>query len=172
MDLHPVQPLRSAWDDFISVGNQGMEYSMLMTALQTKMSGVGRDVSPSDDPSDFSVHLPAYIPQEVRPQQSDDDFNPQATCLAQLSSAEERENSTEGYCVFLYDVRLNLRCPCSGGWRLTCDIANSGRDALYEHPVEASVGADERCSTARTWAFYRFPSSPLLYACLSPHGCK
>lgn len=103
-ELIPLQPLTSAWDDFISLSNQGVEYSLLTTALQTKLGNVSRD-EPEDDVSGFSVTFPPYVPFEMQPSMADEDFDARALCIAQLSGNEDGDDSTESYCVYLFEVR-------------------------------------------------------------------
>lgn len=95
--LVPLHPLTSAWDDYITVMKNGVEGHALMTALQVPLRHLLRE---EEDGTGFKIALPPYTPLELPKTTGRDDSS--AQCLV----SDNGEGSSEGYCVFLFEVRL------------------------------------------------------------------
>lgn len=105
-DLAPLLPLTSAWDDHTLVSSQGIEYSVLVSALQTKLPNLLRDYSEQDESEGFHISFPPYAPSELQPTLIDQDLRVSAQCLARLPSIDEGDDSAESYCVFFFEHDL------------------------------------------------------------------
>ncbi|KAM5375891.1 hypothetical protein ACJZ2D_005681 [Fusarium nematophilum] len=113
LDLVPLQPLTSAWDDHTLVSNQGVEYSVLVTALHTRPKDILRD-----DSEVFHISFPPYTPSEFQPLLAERDFRVKAKCLARLPGVNERDDSAESYCVFFFEHDLSHASVESGSHRM------------------------------------------------------
>ena len=102
-ELVPLQPLISAWDDHTVVSSQGIEYSVLITALHTMLQAVLRDDNAEEDSAGFRISFPPYVPSELQPSPAEEDFNVSAQCLARLPGNDEGDDA-ESYCIFLFEV--------------------------------------------------------------------
>lgn len=172
-DLVPLQPLTSAWDDFISLSSHGIEYSLLTTALQTKLASVSREEPGEDEmASGFSVALPPYVPLELQPAMAHTEFDTRAQCLTQLAGNEDGDEATESYCVYLFEVSTIRFSPRN--WLLMgSDAAKLCHCARPGHlTVEAYCRSDE--SGEETWSrpLQRLSEPPLLCPRPSSHGGK
>lgn len=106
LELVPLHPLTSAWDDCISLYSHGGQFKAMVTALQTKLGNVSREEL--EDDSGFSVSLPPYFPHEVQPSRGEDDFETRAMCLAHLSSSDDGEDDVRSFFVYLFEVSNSL----------------------------------------------------------------
>lgn len=97
------QPLTSAWDDHTVVSSQNVEYSVLITALYTKLENILRAEGSDDGSSEFGISFPQYAPVDFQFAPVEEDFHVNAQCLARLPGTEEGDD-VESYCVFLFDV--------------------------------------------------------------------
>jgi len=137
----PVQPLTSAWDDYIRLSNHGIETSALLTALQTNLQGVsGRG---RDGVSGFEISLPAYGPAELQPNPRADEFSVKSKCLANFGG-DDAHDSNSGYCAFLFEVII-LSLSSDWPWKLMREAqqnwsAASSADPAYEESLIRSLG--------------------------------
>ncbi|KAK2600319.1 hypothetical protein QQS21_004960 [Conoideocrella luteorostrata] len=98
--IKQVQPPTSAWDDFINLSADGADSPVLMTALQTNLSGVTKqDYSQTGE---FILDLPPYVPTDLH-SFLDVDPDTQSTCMVRIGSSDAGSSSSDGYCVYLYD---------------------------------------------------------------------
>ncbi|KAJ4200746.1 D-lactate ferricytochrome c oxidoreductase [Fusarium falciforme] len=104
LNLTPLPPLASAWDDHTLVSNQGVEYSVLISALHTGPPTVLRDSSGQYDSAGFHIMFPPYTPLELQQSLSQRDFHVRAQCLARLPGVDELDDSAESYCIFFFEV--------------------------------------------------------------------
>ncbi|KPM41531.1 hypothetical protein AK830_g5032 [Neonectria ditissima] len=105
-DLAPLQPFTSAWDDHTLISSQGIEYSVLVSALRTKLPNLLRESTTQDESEGFRISLPSYAPSELTPALVDQELRVSAQCLARLPSLDEGDDSAESYCVFLFEHDL------------------------------------------------------------------
>ncbi|KAF4968255.1 hypothetical protein FSARC_4346 [Fusarium sarcochroum] len=101
--MTPIQPLTSAWEEHTLVSSQGVEHSVLIAALHTKLPYVLPDDSAQDDSTPFQITFPPYTPTELQSSMGDGDFGVKAQCLARLPSVYERDGSAESYCIFFFE---------------------------------------------------------------------
>jgi (R)-2-hydroxyglutarate---pyruvate transhydrogenase len=101
------QPLTSAWDDHTIVSSQHVEYSVLITALHTKLENILRAEGSDDGSSEFGISFPSYAPVDFQVAPVEEDLHVNAHCLARLPGAEEGDD-VESYCVFLFDVSKSV----------------------------------------------------------------
>ncbi|KAF4466013.1 hypothetical protein FALBO_7129 [Fusarium albosuccineum] len=118
LDLIPLQPLSSAWDDHTLVANQGVEYSVLITALHTRLPSILRDDQAGLDSAPFHIAFPPYTPSELQPSLGDRDFRVNAQCLARLPGVDERDDSAESYCIFFFEHDLSYASSEFGSHRM------------------------------------------------------
>ncbi|KAF4457577.1 D-lactate dehydrogenase (cytochrome) [Fusarium austroafricanum] len=102
LDITPIQPLTSAWDDHTLVSSQGTEYSVLVSALHTKIPYILPEDS-ADDSTPFRITFPPYTPTEMQPFMGGGDFGVKAQCLARLPSVYEQDDSAQSYCIFFFE---------------------------------------------------------------------
>ncbi|KAH7267405.1 uncharacterized protein BKA55DRAFT_589817 [Fusarium redolens] len=102
LDITPVHPLTSAWDDHTLVSSQGVEYSVLVSALHTRLPYTLPDDS-ADDSTPFHITFPPYTPTDMQPLLGEGDFGVKAQCLARLPSVYEQDDSAQSYCIFFFE---------------------------------------------------------------------
>ncbi|KAF7550207.1 hypothetical protein G7046_g8086 [Stylonectria norvegica] len=104
--LTPLNPLTAAWDDHTVVSSQGVEYSVLITALHTNLQSVFRDEAAEEESAGFRIAFPSYVPLELQPSLGEEYLSAASQCLARLPGIDEVDDSAESYCVFLFDHNL------------------------------------------------------------------
>ncbi|TXC09807.1 hypothetical protein FocTR4_00005532 [Fusarium oxysporum f. sp. cubense] len=102
LDITPVHPLTSAWDDHTLVSSQGVEYSVLVSALHTRLPYTLPDHS-ADDSTPFRITFPPYTPTDLQSLLGEGDFGVRAQCLARLPSVYEQDDSAQSYCIFFFE---------------------------------------------------------------------
>ncbi|KAI5465638.1 hypothetical protein BGZ63DRAFT_374143 [Mariannaea sp. PMI_226] len=102
-DMTPLPPLTSAWDDHTVVSHQGTEYSVLVLALQTKLSSLLRAPTEPEGPKGYHISLAPYTPSDLQPLLFEQDVQVAAQCIARLPSVDEGDDSAESYCVFFFE---------------------------------------------------------------------
>ncbi|KAF4957553.1 hypothetical protein FGADI_3021 [Fusarium gaditjirri] len=102
LDITPVHPLTSAWDDHTLVSSQGVEYSVLVSALHTRFPYTLPDHS-ADDSAPFRIMFPPYAPTDLQSLLGEGDFGIRAQCLARLPSVYEQDDSAQSYCIFFFE---------------------------------------------------------------------
>ncbi|KAK7430069.1 hypothetical protein QQZ08_003460 [Neonectria magnoliae] len=113
-DLAPLQPFTSAWDDHTLLSSQGIEYSVLISALQTKLPNLLRDFASQDESESFRISLPPFGPSELTPALIGQELRVSAQCLARLPSLDDSDDSAESYCVFFFEHDLVVGSTESG----------------------------------------------------------
>ncbi|QPC64764.1 hypothetical protein HYE67_006995 [Fusarium culmorum] len=104
LDLTPTQPLTSAWDSHTLVSNHGAEYSVLVSALNARLSYPLPNDSALDEPSSpFQITFPPYTATEIQPLIGGGDLNVRAQCLARIPSVHDQDDSAQSYCVFFFE---------------------------------------------------------------------
>ncbi|CAM1505338.1 Fc.00g109750.m01.CDS01 [Cosmosporella sp. VM-42] len=106
-ELVPLQPFTSAWDDHTVVSSQGIEYSVLITALHTMLQAVLRDDNAEEDSAGFRISFPPYSPSELQASPAEENLSVSAQCLARLPGNDDGDDA-ESYCVFLFELKHNL----------------------------------------------------------------
>ncbi|KAG8666257.1 hypothetical protein FPOAC2_11362 [Fusarium poae] len=106
IEITPTQPLRSAWENHTSMSSQGAEYSVLVSALNTRLpyplpNNSARDGDESSSP--FHITFPPYTPTEIQPFMGEGDFNVRAQCLARIPNSHDQDDSAQSYCVFFFE---------------------------------------------------------------------
>ncbi len=113
LDIVPVEPLRSAWDDLIAVSSADKQYTVQLATLHTNLQSLVRAPDGGEDSGGrFGfVQFPPYDPGDVRPLMKEEDFELRSQALIHLSAIEETRDEmdgttrrTESICMFLYDV--------------------------------------------------------------------
>ncbi|KAI1021519.1 hypothetical protein LB505_000074 [Fusarium chuoi] len=102
LGITPVHPLTSAWDDHTLVSNQGVEYSVLVSALHTRLPCTLPDHS-ADDSTPFRITFPPYTPTDFQSLLGEGEFGVRAQCLARLPSVYEQDDSAQSYCIFFFE---------------------------------------------------------------------
>lgn len=105
LQLAPLEPLTSAWDNQTFISNRGVENSVFVAALHTKLPQILWDTSRGPSAA-FHINYPPYMPLEVQTLFGERDFHVQAHCLAHIPEVGEYDGSDESYCVFFFDVRI------------------------------------------------------------------
>ncbi|KAF7544725.1 hypothetical protein G7Z17_g9724 [Cylindrodendrum hubeiense] len=97
LDLAPLHPLTSAWDDHTLISSQGIEYSVLISALQTKLPYVLRDYASQDESDGFHISFPPYAPSELQPALIDQDLRHDLLAGSGESGTEQMRRSGPAY---------------------------------------------------------------------------
>lgn len=104
LDIKQMHPFTPAWDDTLSVSNQGVQESMLLASLQTDLDSTYQHES-SPGSSVFSVSLPDYIPTDLPRSIGPNGFAVTAKCIAQAKGTTNGTDIADNYCAFLFEVR-------------------------------------------------------------------
>ncbi|KAF5555047.1 d-lactate dehydrogenase (cytochrome) [Fusarium mexicanum] len=117
LGIAPVHPLTSAWDDHTLVSNQGVEYSVLVSALHTRLPYTIPDHS-ADDSTPFRITFPPYTPTDLQSLLGEGELGVRAQCLARLPSVYEQDDSAQSYCVFFFEHETAYAFGESGSQRM------------------------------------------------------
>jgi hypothetical protein len=104
-EIVPLQPLTSAWNDYVSLSRHGVECHALLTALQVPLHNVVRKENHPSQGGDFQISMAPYTPTELPLNEDEDGQNATAQCLVHVSSPTDGGGSGESYCAFLFEVR-------------------------------------------------------------------
>lgn len=102
----PAQPLVSAWDDYVALASNGSECYALMTALFVPLQDITMEGTKSSIGEHSRISLPVYSPPELPVVTAAHLFNTNTRCLVHLSSSGDAEETSESFCVFLFEVLL------------------------------------------------------------------
>ena len=102
--LTPLQPLTSAWSDYIRLSSNGAECSVLLSALQTSLQSVLRMPVDNSNNNVFTLSLPLYVPTEVQPSMVEEDLDVRAQCFVHLRGSDAAEQPADHYCAFFFEV--------------------------------------------------------------------
>ncbi|KAF5258302.1 hypothetical protein FOXYS1_11124 [Fusarium oxysporum] len=117
LDITPVHPLTSAWDDHTLVSSQGVEYSVLVSALHTRLPYTLPD-HPADGSTPFRITFPPYTPTDLQSLLGEGDFGVRAQCLARLPSVYEQDDSAQSYCIFFFEHETTYAFGESGSQQM------------------------------------------------------
>jgi hypothetical protein len=104
LELVPTEPLLPAWDDLMSLSNQGVVYDIQIAALHTHLQNVLR--GQDEEGIRFAISFPKYSPPDLQPSDGEEEFRLEAQCMVTLSTTQKEDDSVDSYCVFMYEVRV------------------------------------------------------------------
>lgn len=107
--LSPGRPLRSAWDDLISISKPGKNEQLRIVALHTPLDATSRRYSESSKAN--KILLPPYTPVDVQPRFQNEGFWLSSQCQAHMSSSQE------GMLLFLYEHNASHGYAGPGSWK-------------------------------------------------------
>jgi (R)-2-hydroxyglutarate---pyruvate transhydrogenase len=108
MDVSLTQPLTSAWNDHTSLSANGVQRSVVVTALPTKLDNLVRSGEHEElDKSDFRLENLPYVPADFHGTTGYNDIDASAYCLLGLADSDDAsDHSGENFCAFLYEVGI------------------------------------------------------------------
>jgi hypothetical protein len=77
-----------------------------VTALQTPLQGVSTDGGDLNDGDGFKISLAPYTPPELSMMTGSNFSHTSGRCLVHLSSADGGGQTSESFCVFLFEVGI------------------------------------------------------------------
>ncbi|KAK1984771.1 hypothetical protein LZ30DRAFT_414169 [Colletotrichum cereale] len=104
--LIPVEPLTPAWDDLISLYDNGVVYAVQIAALHI---GLQQAVRGADGQSQvkFRMALPNYSPVDVETWDNGSDVDLNAQVMISLLPTSNDNGFPEGICAFLFEQNLS-----------------------------------------------------------------
>ncbi|GKT80994.1 C6 zinc finger domain protein [Colletotrichum tofieldiae] len=101
--LTPAEPLTPAWDDLISLSDNGVVYAVQIAALHTRLRSVIRGAEGQSQVK-FRMSLPNYSPVDVETWDNGSDMDLNAQIMISLLPTSNDNGSPEGICAFLFEV--------------------------------------------------------------------
>ncbi|ELQ41912.1 hypothetical protein OOU_Y34scaffold00247g46 [Pyricularia oryzae Y34] len=88
-DMVPIEPLRHAWDDLVSVSCSGVALSLQIASLNTDLSTVDQSGQSSNDARLKTISIPPYKRPNARRSMYNIEFELRSRCLTHISDVEE-----------------------------------------------------------------------------------
>lgn len=89
----------------MQLSNQGVDGPVLVTAMQTSLQSVVRhEVDEDENAGRFSMFCPPYAANELQPVYGNHAFGMNAQCFVRQAASDVEDDSTDGFCVFLFEV--------------------------------------------------------------------
>ncbi|CAN8096412.1 unnamed protein product [Discula destructiva] len=104
--ITPARPLRSAWDNAITISKSGSNQQLRIIALHTSLSATVRHCSDASRANKIS--LPPYTPVDIQPRFGSEDFWLSSQCLAHVPTSQE------GMLLYLHEQNAPLACNTTG----------------------------------------------------------
>lgn len=105
--LLPTEPLMPAWDDLVSVSDNGVVYSIQIAALHTKFQNILRGPEGQSQVK-FRMALPPYSPVDMETWDNGGNMDLNAQNMVSLLPSGNDNGAPEGLCVFLFEVGYQL----------------------------------------------------------------
>ncbi|KAI8309587.1 Aspercryptin biosynthesis cluster-specific transcription regulator atnN [Colletotrichum sp. SAR11_59] len=105
--LAPTEPLTPAWDDLISLSENGVVYSVQIATLHARLQNVLRG---EEDRNRFSfpIAFPPYLPIDVETWDNGGDTDLAAQNMISLLPAGNVAGPPDGICAFLFEDKIIL----------------------------------------------------------------
>ncbi|WDK16272.1 hypothetical protein CGRA01v4_07555 [Colletotrichum graminicola] len=101
--LIPIEPLAPAWDDLISLYDNGVAYAVQIAALHTGLQNVTR-AADGQSQVKFRMVLPNYSPVDVDTWDNGSDVDLSAQVMISLLPTTNDNGFPEGICALLFEV--------------------------------------------------------------------
>ncbi|KAK1726965.1 hypothetical protein CaCOL14_006544 [Colletotrichum acutatum] len=100
--LVPTEPLMPAWDDLVSVSDNGVVYSIQIAALHTRFQNILRGPEGQSQVK-FRMVLPSYSPVDMETWDNGGNMDLNAQNMVSLLPSGNDNGAPEGLCVFLFE---------------------------------------------------------------------
>ncbi|KAL0931929.1 C6 zinc finger domain protein [Colletotrichum truncatum] len=157
--LVPTEPLAPAWDDLITLTENGAVYAVQIAALHTKLQNVMRGYE-AQSRNKFPITFPPYLPVDLETWDNGNEVDMAAQSMISLLPAGNESGPPDGICTFLFEQNpsflvTNGITPWGVPQENQDAVKKLGPEQFCQFPAHHFFVRVYRCSAITLALFYR-----------------